>query len=104
VIELTSETAGPIEEVELFSIDGIVYTMPAKVGTNVSLQYLRMVRTQGQEVALGWLLERVIGEDAYEALMNCDGLTPDALAQVMEVVRQHTMGAVEAPKGSSKRG
>lgn len=90
--------------VDLFSIDGTVYQMPAKIGANIALGYMRLVRTHGQEAALGWALEQVIGAEAYDALMGCDDLEPEDLEAVMKVVHENVMGAVEAPKGKRKRG
>jgi hypothetical protein len=103
MIELKS---APVDRkmVDLFSIDGTVYQMPAKVGANLALGYMRLARTHGQEAAMGWALEKVIGTDGYTALMACDELEPTDLEAVMQVVHDNVMGAVEAPKGKQKRG
>jgi hypothetical protein len=102
MIELKSGAAEQTGYVDLFSIDDVTYQMPTKVKTNVALKYLRMVRTHGQEAAMGWVMEQVLGEDAYAALMDFDDLTEADLESVMEAVRANVMGAVEAPKGRRK--
>jgi hypothetical protein len=99
VIELKTADAATVKMEDVFSIDGVTYQIASVITVNVALQYMRMLRTQGQEVALGWAIERVLGDDAYTALMNFDGLTPEQLAEVMDVVRIKLMGAVEGPKG-----
>lgn len=104
MIELTSKSATEREMVDLFSIDGTVYQMPKRVGANVALGYMKLVRTHGQEAAMGWALEKVLGADAYDALMDCDEVSPEDLEIIMRAVHENVMGAVENPKGSGQRG
>lgn len=98
MLQLKSTDAPPVEMEDLFSIDGVTYQIPRRVTVNVALRYMKLLRTKGQDEALAWAIERVLGESAYDALMNFDGLQPDDLAQVMEVVRDKLLGAVEGPK------
>lgn len=97
MIELKTSEAPAIEDEPVFSIDGRVFTMPKRVPVATALKYMRMVRKEGQDVAIGWAVEKVLGEEAYVALSEFDGLTKDQLAQVMEIVRQKLLGAVEGP-------
>jgi hypothetical protein len=103
MIELKST---PVDRkmVDLFSIDGKVYQMPVKVGANVALGYMKLVRTHGQEAAMGWALERVLGTEAYDALMSCDEVDADDLEAIMKAVHENVMGAVENPKGNGPQG
>jgi hypothetical protein len=103
VIELKSTPVEERQAVDLFSIDGQVYQMPVKVGANIALGYMKLVRTHGQEAAMGWALEKVLGEDAYNALMECDDVEPEDLEAIMKAVHDNVMGAVEVPKGKRKR-
>lgn len=98
MIELKSRTAERAM-VDLFAIDEKVYQMPVKVGAGVALGYMKLVRTHGQEAAMGWALEVVLGTEAYDALTNCPDLEPEDLEAVMKVVHDNVMGAVEAGKG-----
>lgn len=103
MIELkTAPTAR--EMVDLFSIDGQVYQMPAKVGAGVALGYMKLARTHGQEAAMGWAMEKVLGTQAYDALRDCDELEPEDLEAIMQVVHDNVMGVVEAGKGKGPRG
>lgn len=97
MLELKTSEAPAVETEPVFSIDGRVFEMPKRVTTNTALKYMRMVRKDGQESAIAWAVERVLGEEAYVALMEHDALTQDQLAQVMGIVRDKLMGAVEGP-------
>lgn len=104
MIELTTKAPADRRMVDLFSIDGKIYQIPVKVGANIALGYMTFVRTHGQEAAMGWALEKVLGEEAYTALMNCDDLQAEDLEAIMEAVHTNVMGAVENPKGNGPRG
>ncbi|TQS30055.1 hypothetical protein [Microbispora sp. KK1-11] len=97
----TSAAPVAVEKVPLFSIDDVEYGMPATIRPNVALKYLRMVRTQGGDVAEAWLLEEVLGAEAYEALMEYDQLTVDQLNQVMAIVRDHVLGQAEQQRAGN---
>lgn len=100
----SSGTDAEPERKPLFYIDDEVYTAPAKVGPNVGLKYLRILRTRGEEVGAAFMLETLLGTEGYEALMDYDELTDDQLAQIIESASKIMMAAVETPKGSSRNG
>jgi hypothetical protein len=104
VIELKSKPVEDRQMVDLFSIDGTAYQMPVKIGANIALGYMKLVRTHGQEAAMGWALEKVLGTDAYDALMACDDVEPEDLEAIMKAVHENVMGAVEVPKGKRRKG
>jgi hypothetical protein len=93
-----------IEVRPLFYLDDQEYCIPTEFPTNVALQYLRMARVEGENVALGWLLEEILGEEGYSALMNYRGLKPEHLQHVNTVVGQLALGSLDAPKGRSATG
>lgn len=98
-------TTGPAPEVELveaFSIDDRSYFIPKHVSPSVSLKFMKMARKGGMEIALGELLEQMLGEEAYDALANCPHVTDEQFWDVMQLVRHHAMGVIERPKGTSK--
>jgi hypothetical protein len=97
----TSAAPAPVEKVPLFSIDDDEYGMPKKIRPNVSLKYLRMIREQGSDVAGAWLLEEVIGTEAYEALMNYDALEDEHLNRVMAIVQDHVLGQAEQQRAGN---
>ncbi|MEU8275703.1 hypothetical protein ACFYOK_10820 [Microbispora bryophytorum] len=99
-LSTTAERA-PVEKVPLFWIDDAEYGMPKTIRPNVSLKYLRMIREQGADVAGAWLLEEVIGTDAYEALMNYDALEEEHLNRVMAIVQDHVLGKAEQQRAGN---
>ena len=103
-IQITTIPGDSRKMEDLFSIDGITYQIPVRVGANITLGYLRLARTNGDAAAIGWAAEKVLGEKAYVALMECDDLTPEDLEAVFAVVHKKIMGAVEAGKGKGPRG
>jgi hypothetical protein len=106
-VQLTSapkSEGAVVEMIDLFSIDGVMYQMPAKPRVNIALQYLNDARTVGPEAAQMMLLEKMLGEKGYKALSEYDDLTADNLTEIMAVVQKHTMGALENAGGNSESG
>lgn len=97
-IELTSTPAAEVESVELFSIDGASYSIPKKPRVNLALRYLKMARESGADAASAYLLEQLVGEDAYTALMNYEDLTQETLQAIMVAAQKVTLGGLEDPK------
>jgi hypothetical protein len=92
----------PVEMVEIFSIDDVPYFVPKDVSPSVSLRFMKLARQEGMEIAMAGLLEEMLGSEAYDALASYPHLTKEQFADVMLLIRRHTMGAVEAPKERSK--
>jgi hypothetical protein len=78
---------GDEDRVDLFRVpdgDGYkVYSMATSRSANVSLKYQWLAREKGLPAAYSYALEKLIGSEGYEALMNYDGLQqPDVDAIV----------------------
>ncbi len=106
MIELTSagKPEQPDDEIELFSIDGVSYTIPAKPRVNVALKYLWHVRQYGEDRAAAELMESLLGPKGFQALVEYDDLTPDQFGQILTIAQQHVLGALESVRGNSGRG
>ena len=106
MIELTSTTApeSPVEEIELFSIDGVAYAIPAKPRVNIALKYLWHVRQYGEDRAAAELMEALLGPKGFQALVEYDDLQPAQFAQILTAAQHHVLGALEATRGNSGRG
>ena len=89
---------------DLFSVDGKMFQIDTKPKVNTALRYLHIARTQGSEPAIDYMLGRLLGDEAYEALMAFDDLTEENLEQVITIASKIMAGAVETPKGKRKRG
>lgn len=103
---MSSDNTQPIEigknkskgdRVPLFSIEGVVYSTPAKPGPSIGLKYMRVLKNEGQEIAVAGLLEDMLGEAGFKALSECEDLTTEELEQVMNEVQKRALGGKEAP-------
>jgi tetrahydromethanopterin S-methyltransferase subunit G len=100
-VRLTSKPAD-VDRIVLFYVDDTEYSIPKRVGRNHGLRYLRTMRKQGEALAAQELLEVLIGEDGYQALMDCDDLEDDQLDQIMNRLRDMALGEVEDEEGKAK--
>lgn len=95
------------ERLPLFSIvkpDGEreEVTMPAKPNSGLALDFLRMGRQIGPELAISWLIEEAIGADGYEALVSemetYEGDGQKLLGSIGEKIQVVVMGGLQGPK------
>ena len=82
----------------LFSIDEDTYTIAAEAKTNDSLRYLDLMRKKGQEAAIGFMMETLVGPEGWQALQDYDELTDDDLAQIIQAAAKIMNGPMEDPK------
>ncbi|MFI6140313.1 hypothetical protein ACIBCC_19260 [Streptomyces griseus] len=101
-VRLTSKPAD-VDRIVLFYVDDEAYSIPKHVGRNHGLRYLRTMRRQGEALAAQELLEVLIGEDGYTALMDCEDLTDEQLDQIMNRLRDMALGEVEDEEGKEGR-
>ena len=85
----------PDDRVPLFFIGEEEFTVPSRVPVGIALEYLRVAREQGQELATGALLSRALGEDAYRALESARGLTEEQLNDIVQRVLDLSMGRAQ---------
>jgi len=75
-----------------------VYDMPKKPNIGLALAYLKRARREGGELAMSWLMETVLGADAYDDLTEQDDLEPDDLKNIIATIQKIAMGGLETPK------
>lgn len=92
------------ERVPAFSINGVTYSILTRPRVNAGLKYIHLARTRGAEIAVDYMLETLLGEQGYQALMDFDDLTEADLTAVIEAASRIMAGAVEGPKGRPARG
>lgn len=88
----------PVETEPAFTIDGVVFSVPVEVKAQVAIRYMHYCRTRGDNWALSWLLEEVLGPEAYKALLEFDDLEDDQLIAIAKIVQSKAIGDA-APKG-----
>lgn len=98
IIRLKSGGKKKSRRVPLFYINDKMFTIEAKAKPNDSLRYLDITRRQGQEAAIGFMMETLVGVDGWQALMNYDELTEDDLEQIIKAAMKIMTGPTEAPK------
>lgn len=92
------ETEAP-DRVVLFYIDDVPYDVPKTIPKSAALKVLRVMRTQGQEAAMQLTMELMLGEDAYEALMECDDVTDEQLETIVTTCSRLMFGKAENAAG-----
>lgn len=107
-LRLTPRTE-PAERLPLFYVGDVEFTIPARPGANVALQYLHIASGQdcscirphgrGEAAANDYLLTELLGDDGYQALREFEDLTLADLAAIIEIAVKHTVGDLEVPKG-----
>lgn len=101
-IDAPSEEKEEEKRIPFFYIGEIEYTLPEKIHPNVVTQYLRDVRKQGEAYALAEGYARLIGEDALDDLAECDTITDEQVAWIMNQMQERLMGAVNKAAGKSR--
>lgn len=99
-IALTTQSDVEAEQVELFSIDGKSYTIANKPRLNVALKSLKLARKEGEEAAAAYMLEAVLGEEAFDALTEYEDLTPEVFQAIFQAAQKVVFGGLEGPKAS----
>lgn len=98
-IELTTSTE-EVEKLELFSIDGKSYYIDNKPRLNVALKTLKLIRKDGEEAAIAYMMEAAIGEEAFDALTEYDDLDIETFQAIVQAAQKVVFGGLEAPKGN----
>lgn len=92
------EDTGEEDRIVIFHIDGKDYSVPRGSRINVGLKFSRDRKKYGADVAVASLLESMLGEDGFEALMSFDGLTDVDLETVTAICSRAAMGKLAAQK------
>lgn len=97
----TGKSQTDVEMVPLFSIDDVDYLIPKEPNALMALRFLGQIK-QGvsQDMAMGYLLEDLLGADAYKALLAFQGhMSPAQLVELFQAAQAAVVGLVEVPKG-----
>jgi hypothetical protein len=89
----------PDDRIELFTVNGRVYTAPKHVNPQVMFRYMRSVRKGHDEEGMATLLYDTLGEAVMDALADED-LAPEEFTQVIKVIEAHVSGAARKVLGN----
>lgn len=97
-LRLSSAPEEEPELVDLFEVDGTMYSVPSKPSASITLMYLDAAESLGPQAANLYVLREMLGEEGYRALSTCRSLTEPQLTWVVETVQGLVLGTIEAPK------
>lgn len=100
IIQISSDDVDE-SRVPLFAIDGDQYTMLANPPAGLALRFTKLM-SRGTDAATAAAQEMVmnamLGEDAWQTLMDCPGLRREQLQKIVAKVGRTVMGTLETPK------
>lgn len=73
-----------IDTVEIFKLDGVIYSAPKKIPFGVSLEYMEAQTEKSPDAAVFLMIKRVLGDDAFNALKNNRNLTQEQFQEIIE--------------------
>jgi len=77
------------------------YTIPAKPRPNIALKYMWTLKTTGNgDTAAAQLLEDMLGEEGYMALMAWDDLEVEQFKNILDICKDVSMGGMEEAMGN----
>lgn len=85
----------PAGRLELFRVNGRVYTVPAAADPRIVFRMLRAMRKGDQDRAMADMLYDVLGEPVVDALADEEGLDAAQLGQIMQAIQKYTMSAMK---------
>lgn len=76
----------PVEMTEVFTLDDVTYSIPAKVNPLLTMRHQELTKTEGPLLATQWLLRRLFGEAVIDALEKSPYVTADDVTAVFQRV------------------
>lgn len=97
------EQLADIPREDLFTVDGVQVTQPCWVTAGVMLSYNRVRSNQGNDMAVTWALELMLGAEGLNRLI-ASAVTDEQLDKIITAVIGRIRGATrgEPGKGDSK--
>ncbi|MFJ1764044.1 hypothetical protein ACIOD2_27265 [Amycolatopsis sp. NPDC088138] len=70
----------------LFTIGGVTYTIPKRVPPSWSVKAYKLATEQGEAAALSFAVEKLLTSEAWDALGDCETVTPTAWETVLNAL------------------
>ena len=87
-----------IETIDIFKLDGKVYSAPKEIPFGVGLEYMEAQVEQGPDAAVFLMLKRVLGEEAFGVLKSNKNLRPEQFQQIVESLEGLVLAGDESGK------
>lgn len=84
-----------VETVEIFKLDGKVYSAPKELPFSFALEYMEAQAEKGPDAAVFFMLKGVLGEEAFGALKSNRNLTQEQFEAVVQRVEKHVLADEE---------
>ena len=94
-VVIDSSNVKVVDRIHVFTIDDVDYTMDGAPSPALALRMLEMIELKGEEAAMSYAMHEVLGDEAFDALKNCDAITTEQFEAIMEIVGDHVMGALD---------
>lgn len=103
--EVLAFKARPVDKapdrVPLFSVDGTEYGMLADIPATLAIEAAEYVARHGGAAGLAYVLRRVCGDAAVEALYGAEVSMAD-IRKLERIAQDHVLGALEEDEGPGK--
>ncbi len=98
LVEITRPTDADDQDekkIPLFSLDGVIYSVPERVSMTVTLRCLEDLSLYGQEIAVMTAVRAHMGQEAWDALKTCDYLSEEQFSTILGTVMKLIQGGME---------
>jgi hypothetical protein len=103
-VRIKSGTGEKIAEVPLFYIDDVEYTIPERIPAALTVRLIDQL-ADGQDeahVISRTIRDDILGRDAMKALRNSPDVTNEQVEQILDIVGDMLVGALESSVGKSR--
>lgn len=92
IVELSSSDELEPDLIEIFRLDGKPYYVDRNQSAQVVLEYLHLTNTKGQEAAVGYMFETMLGAETFAALRGHRNITVVQLGKVLVALQAVLLG------------
>lgn len=95
-----SFTTTPVdaEREELFTVDGVAYTIAKTVPASVGLEYIRIKCERDPDAAIMFAMRTALGQKGFDALRAAADVSSDDMQTVMSACTALLIGSINGPK------
>ena len=95
-----STKAVDAEREELFTVDGVSYTIAKTVPASAGLEYIRIAAEVNTDAGIVYAMRTALGTDGFNALRAAQDVSGEDMRTVMNACTTLLLGSVIGPKGT----
>lgn len=96
-----STTPVDAEREELFTVDGVEYTIAKTVPASIGLEYVRLRCESSPDAAIMFAMRTALGVKGFDALRAATDVSSDDMQAVMGACTALLLGSVNGPKAKA---